>query len=77
MDSIERDRPVIEVDSDVLTVAAFMQRRVAASRLVSVADGVAAISRLLWGRYQADAVQVLRLDIGAIAAEQTPIASSE
>jgi len=51
----------VRVDSDVLAVAIFMQERMAASRLVAVADGLAAIAPLLWGHYEAEAVQALRL----------------
>jgi hypothetical protein len=51
----------VVLDEDVRAVAEFMLARVAASRLVAVADGLATIAPLLWGSYQAEAVQVLRL----------------
>ncbi len=57
----EQDRPAIHVDSDVLLVAAFIQSSVAASRLVAVADGLAALAPLLWGSYKSEAVRVLQL----------------
>lgn len=69
---------IVVVDPDVQVVAEFMQTRIAASRLVAVSDGLAAIAPLLWGRFQPEAVQALRLDVGSIsAAEQTPAASIE
>ena len=68
---------VLVADPDVQAVAEFMQARIAASRLVAVADGLAAMAPLLWGRYAAEAVQALRLDAGAITAGQTPVVSSE
>ncbi|HWW88692.1 MAG TPA: hypothetical protein VNZ26_34095 [Vicinamibacterales bacterium] len=52
----------LEVDDDVLEVATFMQGRIAASRLVAVAEGLAAIAPTLWKKYPAETVQVLRLD---------------
>ncbi len=67
----------VVVDADVRAVAEFMQGKVAASRLVAVADGLAAIAPLLWGRYQTENIEVLRLDAPISAAGQTPTASSE
>lgn len=51
----------VVMDSDVQAVAEFMQERIAASRLVAVADGLGAVAPLLWGQYQPEAVQALRL----------------
>lgn len=48
-------------DEDVKAVAEFMQERLSANRLVSVANGLAAIAPLLWGRYDAEPVSVLQL----------------
>jgi hypothetical protein len=48
------------VDDDVKAVAEFMQGRIAASRLVAVADGLAAMAPLLWGRFQPEAIQAIR-----------------
>ena len=63
----------IVMDSDVQEVAEFMQTRIAASRLVAVADGLAAVAPLLWGRYTAEAIQALRLEANRITdcAERT------
>lgn len=54
-------------DADVKAVTEFMQERVAAERLVSVAKGVAALAPLLWGQFEAESVEVLRLKSSAIA----------
>lgn len=69
---------LIEIDSDVQAVAEFMQARIAASRLVAVADGLAAIAPLLWGRYKPEAVQVIRFVAPSITgcAERTQPAAS-
>ncbi len=75
--STEQDRPALEVDSDVLAVVAFLQTHVAASRLVAVADGLAAIAPLLWGKYQPESVQVIQLATKPIAVPRTLTAASE
>jgi uncharacterized protein YjeT (DUF2065 family) len=63
------DRAVsVEMDSDVQSVAAFMQAQIAASRLVAVAEGLAAIAPALWGRYVPEPVQALRLSVVAPSA---------
>jgi hypothetical protein len=49
------------IDPDVKAVAEFMQGRFSTARLVAVANGLAAIAPLLWGQYQPDEVQTLRL----------------
>ncbi len=65
------------VDEDVQAVAAFMQGRIAASRLVSVADGLAALAPLLWGKFQPEAIQTVRLETEPISsALHTPATSS-
>ncbi len=49
-------------DSDVQEVAEFMQTRIPANRLVSVANGLAAIAPTLWGCYTpAEEIRVLQL----------------
>ena len=53
------------IDPDVKTVAEFMQCRFSAARLVAVANGLASIAPLLWGRYQPEEVQTLRLACNA------------
>ncbi len=50
------------IDADVQVVAAFMQGRIQASRLVAVAGGIAALAPVLWGHYGTEGVQVLRLE---------------
>lgn len=57
------DRPEgsLDCDPDVTLVINFMQARIAASRLVSVADGLAALAPILWGGYRPERVTVLRL----------------
>lgn len=49
------------IDEDVKAVAAFMQEKIPASRLVAVADGIAGIAPLLWSRYQGEKIDVLAL----------------
>lgn len=58
----------VVVDTDVQAVVEFMQTRIAASRLVAVADGLAAMAPLLWGHFQPEAVQAIRLEHEPIAA---------
>ncbi|MGA2896319.1 MAG: hypothetical protein ABSE27_01820 [Acidobacteriaceae bacterium] len=41
----------VEVDSDVQAVLEFMQDRVQAGKLISVAEGVMQMARLLWGSH--------------------------
>lgn len=69
----------IEADSDVMAVLSFMQKEIAATRLLSVANGVAAMAPLLWGRYQAETVAPLCLadELCATAAQRRQSASSE
>jgi len=49
------------LDDDVKAVAEFMQGSISAHRLVAVATGVAQLASLLWGQYQSENVEVLRL----------------
>jgi hypothetical protein len=67
------------VDEDVRAVAQFMQERLPASRLVPVADGIAAIAPLLWGHFQREEVRTLRLKSDPISScvEQTQSAANE
>jgi hypothetical protein len=51
----------IVLDPDVQAVAEFMQQRMQASRLVAVANGLAGIAPLLWGRYQREEIHILQL----------------
>ena len=55
----------IVVDEDVLSVVEFMQGGIAASRLVAVAEGLAAMAPLLWGQYQREELRALRLAVAA------------
>jgi hypothetical protein len=59
----ERDMTLntLAMDSDVQAVLEFMQREIPAGRLVGVANGVASIAPLLWGGYQPEKIQALRL----------------
>lgn len=49
------------LDPDVQAVAEFMQQRMHANRLVAVANGIAGIAPLLWGRHQQEEIYTLRL----------------
>jgi hypothetical protein len=67
-----------ECDPDVQAAAEFMQRNIPASRLVNVAESVAALAPLLWGQYETEHVAALRLREHPIAscASQTRSASN-
>jgi hypothetical protein len=56
------------IDPDVKAVAEFMQERFRASRLRSIADGVAALGPLLWSEYEVESLRTLRLIAPAISA---------
>jgi hypothetical protein len=49
------------IDPDVKAVAEFMQFRLPAVRLVSVARAVSAVAPLLWGHYESEELQALQL----------------
>jgi hypothetical protein len=51
----------LEIDPDVLAVMAFMQRNVAGSKLVAVANGVRDLANIAWGSYEKEDVSVLLL----------------
>lgn len=51
----------LEIDADVKSVAEFMQRHIAASRLVPVANAVRALAPTLWGHHVPEDVAALRL----------------
>ena len=51
----------LEIDPDVKAVAEFMQANMTASHLVAVAQGVADLAPLLWGRYGKEDVSILLL----------------
>jgi hypothetical protein len=69
----------VVIDSDIQAVVEFMQTRIAASRLVAVAGGLAAMAPLLWGHYKTEAVQAVRLEPHAITAgaARTPPSANE
>lgn len=47
----------LEIDQDVKAVAEFMQRNIAASKLVAVASTVAAMAPLLWAHHDSEPVR--------------------
>ena len=51
----------MEIDPDVKAVAEFMQRNVAAAKLVGVAASVSALAPILWSRYEKEEVDALLL----------------
>jgi hypothetical protein len=67
------------IDDDLRVVAEFMQRNVAAAKLVPVAEAVHALAPLLWGHYSRDDVMPLTLSERAISAggQRRQSASSE
>lgn len=68
----------VVVDDDVQAVAGFMQANVPASRLTSVANALAVLAPVLWGKFEPEQVQALRLEGEVITAgSRTPAASTE
>lgn len=61
----------VEVDSDLQAAAEWMQQNVPASKLVSVAAGLASCAPLLWGQHQPEPIQALRLVGEPIAEPRT------
>ena len=57
------------IDPDIKSVAEFMQTSIAANRLVPVAEGLAKMAPILWGRFAPEEVATLRLE------EQPPISA--
>jgi len=51
----------LEIDLDVKLVLEFMQSGISADRLVAVAAGVNALAPVVWGRFEAKDISVLRL----------------
>ena len=51
----------IQTDRDVEAVVEFMTRTIPASRLVAVAGAVSALAPSLWGQYESERIQPLRL----------------
>lgn len=52
---------IVEMDPDLQRVAEFMQANFEASKLVPIAQGLSAISPLLWGRYGEVEIRTLEL----------------
>jgi hypothetical protein len=68
------------IDPDLKSVAEFMQEQLPANRLVAVANGLAGIAPLLWGQYQSEEVETLRLVSPPISSDRpvsTQASSSE
>lgn len=51
----------LRIDSDVKSVAEFMQRNVATSRLVAVAESIGRLAPILWGGYEKEGIAALLL----------------
>lgn len=51
----------VVMDADLKKVCEFMQRNIAADRLVSVAENVGAMAPILWGRFERRPVTPLLL----------------
>ena len=69
----------LDADQYLQEVAEFMQQRIPASALVSVAAGLKAIAPLLWGHYSQEPITPLRLRNEPISAcdPHTQSSSSE
>lgn len=69
----------IEMDGDVKRVAEYMQASVPAAKLVAVAQHLALLSPILWGRHQSEdliALQLVSEPISRSYAEHKQEASS-
>jgi hypothetical protein len=51
----------LEIDEDVKAVMEFMQKNVAATKLVNVAKAAASLAPIIWGEYNAEALNILSL----------------
>ncbi|MGG6429417.1 hypothetical protein ACQ5TV_05475 [Acetobacter ghanensis] len=51
----------VVMDADLKKVCEFMQRNIAADRLMSVAENVGAMAPILWGRFERKPVMPLLL----------------
>lgn len=67
----------VVMDPDVQRVMEFMHNGTAANRLVNVAQGVAALAPILWGRYGSEPVQALELECNTMCPAKTQSASNE
>jgi hypothetical protein len=67
----------IEIDSDVQEVIEFMQSHISATKLVSVAEAIPKIGKLLWDRYPQEQLCAVSLvgDPPTLGRESLPVAS--
>jgi hypothetical protein len=59
----------LEVDPDVLATAEFLQRNFAATKLAPIAEALAVLAPILWGRYAREAISPLSLSADPISSE--------
>lgn len=62
----------LNVDPEVQAVASYMQQHIQAARLVSVAQAVARLAPSLWGNYEPETCEPLRLVAEPPSSERTP-----
>jgi hypothetical protein len=69
----------VEMDEDVKAVVEFMQRNIAASRLVVVSDSIKSLAQILWGHFDREEIKALRVVPDPIAGngQQTQSGASE
>lgn len=66
------------IDNDVKAVAEFMQSNMTAARLVPVAQAVARLAPILWGRYRPEEIDALMLAHPQLSGSETsPPSASE
>lgn len=53
--------PEISIDPDVMAVLEFMQKKMPADKLVSVAENLAPIARLIWGHHPQQVIRAVTL----------------
>jgi hypothetical protein len=58
---MDRPETVLTIDPEVHAVVEFMQRNLQCSHMVAVAEAVAKLAPILWGRYAAEQVTPLQL----------------
>jgi hypothetical protein len=69
----------VDMDEDVKAVIEFMQRNIAASKLVAVSDSIKALAPILWWHFDREEIRALHLVPDPIVAngQQTRSSANE
>ena len=65
----------LTMDSDLQAVAQFMQEHIPAARLVNVAAGMAGLAPLLWGHYEREGIEPVKLSAHGLRTQSDAIVS--